>query len=110
MIGLTGDGGGQFSLNEIITAAENQLPVIYVVWNNTGHGEIRRFMDDAKVQREGVNIAPPDYTALAESMGCLAFNANTPEQFADALKAAAQAGKTTLINVNEAGLDAGYAF
>ena len=110
VIGLTGDGGGQFSLNEIITAAENQLPVIYVVWNNTGHGEIRRFMDDAKVQREGVNIAPPDYTALAESMGCLAFNANTPEQFADALKAAVQAGKTTLINVNEAGLDAGYAF
>ena len=110
VIGLTGDGGGQFSLNEIITAAENQLPVIYVVWNNSGHGEIRRFMDDAKVQREGVNITPPDYTALAESMGCLAFNAASLEQFANALRAAVEAGKTTLINVNEAGLDAGYAF
>ncbi|NVK55098.1 MAG: 5-guanidino-2-oxopentanoate decarboxylase [Alteromonadaceae bacterium] len=110
VIGLTGDGGGQFSLNEIITAVENQVPVIYVVWNNTGHGEIRRFMDDASVAREGVNIAPPDYQALAESMGCKAYQADNLEQFAAALKAAKQGGTTALINVSEEGLKAGYAF
>lgn len=110
VIGLIGDGGGQFSLNEIITAVENNIPVIYVVWNNAGHGEIRRFMDDANVARAGVNIASPDYAALAVSMGCQAFNADTLGEFADALYLAKTSAKPTLINVSESGLDAGYAF
>ncbi|MEG3765248.1 5-guanidino-2-oxopentanoate decarboxylase [Alteromonas sp. 14N.309.X.WAT.G.H12] len=110
VVGLTGDGGGQFSLSEIISAVDAHVPVIYVVWNNSGHGEIRRFMDDAKVTRTGVDIAAPNYAALAEAMGCASAKAHSLAELKAALLDAKQQGGPFLIEVNEASLDCGYAF
>ncbi|WP_339719549.1 5-guanidino-2-oxopentanoate decarboxylase [uncultured Paraglaciecola sp.] len=110
VIGLTGDGGGQFSLNEIISAVDAKIPVIYIVWNNHGHGEIRRFMDDAKVAKIGVDIIPPDYVALANAMGCQATHVNSLTELKEALNQASNLNAPFLIEVSEAALDCGYAF
>lgn len=110
VIGLTGDGGGQFSLNEIISAVDSNVPVIYIVWNNQGHGEIRRFMDDANVEKNGVDIIPPDYVALAQAMGCKAAHAKSLSQLAELLKQAHSLAAPFLIELDESALDCGYAF
>ncbi|GAB2680444.1 5-guanidino-2-oxopentanoate decarboxylase [Aliiglaciecola aliphaticivorans] len=110
VIGLTGDGGGQFSLNEIISAVDANIAVIYIVWNNQGHGEIRRFMDDAKVEKNGVDIIPPNYVALAQAMGCQAGHANDLVQLKTLLEQAKSINAPFLIELDEAGLDCGYAF
>ena len=110
VIGLTGDGGGQFSLSEIISAVDAQVPVIYIVWNNSGHGEIRRFMDDANVTRTGVDITSPDYAALAAAMGCASATVNSLEDLKASLLAAKQHAGPFLIQLNEDALGCGYAF
>lgn len=110
VVGLTGDGGGQFSLSEIISAVDAKVPVIYIVWNNSGHGEIRRFMDDAKVTRTGVDIASPNYAALAQAMGCASSKANSLADLKEALGKAKQHAAPFLIELDEASLDCGYAF
>ena len=110
VIGLTGDGGGQFSLNEIISAVDAQVPVIYIVWNNQGHGEIRRFMDDAKVAKIGVDIIPPDYVALAKAMGCQGEHVKSLEQLTQALTQAKTANAPFLIELDENAISSGYAF
>ena len=110
VIGLTGDGGGQFSLNEIISAVDAQVPVIYIVWNNQGHGEIRRFMDDANVEKVGVDIMPPDYVALAKAMGCQGEHVKSLEELTQALKQAQALKAPFLIELDEAAISSGYAF
>ena len=40
---LIGDGGLQFSLPELASAVEAQVPVAVVIWNNTGYGEIKAY-------------------------------------------------------------------
>lgn len=110
VIGLTGDGGGQFSLNEIISAVDANIPVIYIVWNNQGHGEIRRFMDDAKVDKVGVDIIPPNYVALANAMGCKGEQVNSLAELKHALTTATQHNAPYLIELSESALNCGYAF
>jgi acetolactate synthase-1/2/3 large subunit len=110
VIGLTGDGGGQFSLNEIISAVDANIPVIYIVWNNQGHGEIRRFMDDAKVEKIGVDIIPPNYVDLAQAMGCQGGKATSLAQLSELLTLAKSLATPFLIELDEAALDCGYAF
>ncbi|MEO9944147.1 5-guanidino-2-oxopentanoate decarboxylase [Paraglaciecola sp.] len=110
VIGLTGDGGGQFSLNEIISAVDANVPVIYIVWNNQGHGEIRRFMDDAKVEKNGVDIIPPDYVALAKAMGCNGAHAKSLTELSALLNQAEAYDAPFLIELDEAALECGYAF
>lgn len=84
--------------------------MIYIVWNNSGHGEIRRFMDDAKVTRTGVDIASPNYAALAQAMGCASSKANSLADLKEALGKAKQHAAPFLIELDEASLDCGYAF
>ncbi|GAB3103017.1 5-guanidino-2-oxopentanoate decarboxylase [Aestuariicella hydrocarbonica] len=105
---LTGDGGGQFSLNELSSAVEANLKVIFLVWNNQGHGEIRRFMDDKDVPQIGVNIHTPDYAALAEACGMRGANATSLAEFEQCLRDAADHDGPCLINIAEAGLVSGY--
>lgn len=66
---LIGDGGIQFTLPELIVAAENQLPLIVLIWHNQGYGEIRRYMENRALPLIGVNVAAPDFALTAQSVG-----------------------------------------
>ena len=44
VICIVGDGGLQFSLSELMTASEEKIAVIFLIWNNFGYKEIRNFM------------------------------------------------------------------
>ncbi len=105
---LTGDGGGQFTVNELSSAVEAGLKLVFLVWNNQGHGEIRRFMDDKKVPQIGVNIHTPDYVALAKACGLEAWHAGSLDEFKQRLQDALACGGPSLINISEAGLVSGY--
>ena len=69
---LAGDGGFQFTLNELGTALDAQTPVIFVVWNNRGYREIETSMLDAGVEPVGVSPAPPDFLKIADAYGVTA--------------------------------------
>jgi len=65
IIALTGDGGLQFCLAELATAKEFELPIIFIVWNNQGYGEIESSMLTVGITPIGVSPKPPRINALA---------------------------------------------
>ena len=65
VISLMGDGGLQFSLPEMGSATEAGVPVILILWNNRGYGEIEKAMVSNKVEPIGVRIFTPDFSKLA---------------------------------------------
>jgi acetolactate synthase-1/2/3 large subunit len=98
---VVGDGGFQFSLQELASARESGTPIIIVLWNNRGHGEIRSYMVSRGIAPVGVDLFTPDFQAMAAAFDCHALRANSPEDFAKALHAAAREDKPTIIEIDE---------
>ncbi len=107
VVGLIGDGASQFSLGEMASAVEAGIDVIFIVWNNHGYAEIKRFMQDAEVDTVGVDIGAPDFVAVAEAMGCVASRADSFEALEEALLRAHRDGGTQVIEVMQAALVGG---
>ncbi|QOR40859.1 5-guanidino-2-oxopentanoate decarboxylase [Billgrantia diversa] len=85
VVALVGDGGVMFTLSELATAVEQNLPVVIVLWHNQGYEEIRRYMDAHGVTRCGVDIQAPDFQTVAAGFGCLATRIGNPTELARAL-------------------------
>jgi acetolactate synthase-1/2/3 large subunit len=89
---LIGDGGAQFSLPELMTAVDERAPVVFVVWNNRGYGEIAAAMRGAGVEVVGCDPTPPDFAGIAAA--CRVPHAAIPPDAA-ALTAALDAARRT---------------
>lgn len=66
---LVGDGGFQFCLGTLGTAADEKAPVIFVVWNNHGYQEIEDYMISRGIEPVGVRPTPPNFIKLAQAYG-----------------------------------------
>lgn len=99
VIALIGDGGLMFTLGELAVAVEQRLALPILVWNNSGYGEIRDFMDEAQVPQEGVNLVTPDFVALAGSFGAAGCRIERPQQLGPAIAAALERDTPTLIEI-----------
>jgi len=105
VICLCGDGGLQFSLGELGSVAEAGEPLILLLWNNRGYGEIRDFMAARGIAPQGVALAAMDFCAIADACG---WRSARPDGFAEldaALDAAAAARLPTLIELDAARFD-----
>lgn len=67
---LIGDGGLQFSVQELASAVEAGIATAVVIWNNTSYGEIKAFMAERDIPQIGVDIFTPDFVGLARALGC----------------------------------------
>ncbi|MDD9935769.1 MAG: 5-guanidino-2-oxopentanoate decarboxylase [Myxococcales bacterium] len=72
VIALLGDGGALFTVAELAVAAQLQLPVIFIIWNNSEYREIRTMMQARDITPIGVSTGPVDFCAVAEALGCRA--------------------------------------
>ena len=102
VVSLIGDGGLQFSIAELATAVELNLAVPVLVWNNSGYGEIKRYMIERDIPTIGVDIYTPDFITIARGFGCEACKVSTREEFVEAMIDANQAERPTLIEIPEA--------
>ncbi len=98
---LIGDGGLQFTLPELASAVQAGAPVIVVVWNNAGYGEIRKYMTAHDITPVGVDPYTPDFITLAHGFGCLAHTVDDPASLAAALRQATVAQRPTVIEIRE---------
>ncbi|HVW52866.1 MAG TPA: 5-guanidino-2-oxopentanoate decarboxylase [Trinickia sp.] len=99
---LIGDGGLQFTMPELASAVEAGVPVIVLLWNNFGYGEIRKYMTAREIAPIGVDIYTPDFIALATGFGCAAISVGDPQSLVAALRQAASRSVPTVIEVREA--------
>jgi len=99
VVALLGDGGIQFTLGELGTIADAGVPVVVIVWNNKGFGEIRSYMVKHGITPEGVDLTPPDFVKVAEAYGLAATRLSDPSGLAEAVARAVASGAATLIEV-----------
>ena len=102
MICLIGDGGIQFTIGELATAVELGLPVPIIIWNNSGYGEIKRYMEEREIPPIGVDIYTPDFQTIARGFGCAAVRIEGFEHLKEELRRAAVAGGPTVIEIDDA--------
>ena len=96
---VSGDGGFKMTGNELYTIARNKLPVISIVFNNTGLGMIRQ-LQQVLFDGHYMSCAQPpllDFVAYANAFGIKAQRAQTPEQFAEAVQTALTANEPMFI-------------
>jgi acetolactate synthase-1/2/3 large subunit len=99
---LIGDGGLQFTLPELASAREAKAPIIVLLWNNFGYGEIRKYMTARDIALVGVDLYTPDFVTLASGFGCDAARVDDPLTLAAAIRKAASRPVPTVIEVREA--------
>ncbi|MFE6666792.1 5-guanidino-2-oxopentanoate decarboxylase [Streptomyces sp. NPDC057697] len=99
VVALSGDGGLQFSVQELATAVQLRLPLPVVVFDNGGYGEIRDEMVSRGDRPTAVDLPPVDLPALARAYGGHGVRADSPEALAEALRRALDTPGPTLITV-----------
>jgi acetolactate synthase-1/2/3 large subunit/sulfoacetaldehyde acetyltransferase len=101
VVAIMGDGGFGFTMAEISTAVQYQLPVIAVVIDNGAWGAEKAYQREFFGGRLlGAEIASPDYAALAKLCGAEGYRASEPGETAAALRAALGSGKPAVIHVD----------
>ncbi|WP_286240470.1 5-guanidino-2-oxopentanoate decarboxylase [Neptuniibacter halophilus] len=101
VVALIGDGGIQFTLPELASAVEAGAPIIILLWNNSGYGEIKHYMERRDIPTIGVDIYTPDFQTIARGFGCHSETAESFSQLAELLQQAARSDRPTLIEVRE---------
>ncbi|HYB11465.1 MAG TPA: 5-guanidino-2-oxopentanoate decarboxylase [Alphaproteobacteria bacterium] len=99
VVALVGDGGFQFTVGELAAAVEAKVPLIVLLWNNEGYGEIKSYMIERQIAPIGVDIFTPDFLAIAKGFGCQAARAESFEQLAQLLKSSVKRTAPTLIEI-----------
>ena len=102
VVSLMGDGGIQFTIAELICAAELELPLIVLLWNNQGYGEIRRYMEEGGLPLIGVNIKTPNFEPLAAGFGAGYRRITDKQQLLDALKTDTKGKQPIIYEIDEA--------
>jgi acetolactate synthase-1/2/3 large subunit len=101
VIALAGDGGFQFTVAELASAKEARLPVIVLLLNNFGYGEIKSYMVSKNIPPLGVDLYTPDFVMLAEAYGWETAKAGTVEDLLAMVEAASRSVEPTLIVFGE---------
>ncbi len=68
-VAIIGDAGIMFTIQDLMTAVEHQIPVVVIVFNDRGYGVERRHQDHLYGRRSGVDLLPPDFVAVAHAFG-----------------------------------------
>ncbi|MFF8612653.1 thiamine pyrophosphate-binding protein [Streptomyces sp. NPDC015350] len=99
VLAVSGDGGAMYSIAELATARQYDLPVTWLIVDDGGYGILREYMTDAfgGTAAEATELTRPDFVALAESFGVPAVR-TTPEGLtADLAKALAEPGPSVVV-------------
>jgi len=82
VIALDGDGCFQMTVQELITAATENIPVKVVVFNNGGYGMVKQWQNlfyGGRLSAVELGSTVPDYPKLAEAMGCVGLRVDHPD-------------------------------
>ena len=100
VVTLTGDGSLMMCAQELHTAAENDLDVVVVLFNDADYGIISKSMESTDGSDDGrFRWSSPDWLSIAEGYGCEGRRARTRTEVREAIDWALDADGPTLIDV-----------
>jgi len=100
VIACAGDGCFLMSGQELATAVQHGLNVVFLVFNNGMYGTIRMHQERAYPARVvATDLKNPDFAAYARSFGCWAATVRATNEFAPAFDEALATGRPALIEI-----------
>ncbi|MEU8966084.1 thiamine pyrophosphate-binding protein [Streptomyces sp. NPDC048491] len=97
VLAVSGDGGAMYSIAELATAKQYDLPVTWLIVDDGGYGILREYMTDTFGEATATELARPDFVALAESFGVPAARTTPDTLAADLAKALAAPGPSVVV-------------
>ena len=86
VLAVSGDGSSMYSISELATAKQHNVPVTWLIVDDGGYGILREYMVGAFGKATATELARPDFVKLAEAFGVPAVKV-APADVGDALKA-----------------------
>jgi len=99
VLGLLGDGGVGIGGFDIETAARYNIPVVYLLFNNSGWISPTIQKEVQPKMPSWAMLKDIRYDIIFEQMGCHTEFVTEPEQIRSALERSFSSGKTSVINV-----------
>lgn len=100
VVSIAGDGGFQFTMEEMGVAVHHGIPVQMVVFNDGTHSAVKAAQKRSYPGRfVAVDLVNPDYVKIAEAYGIEGVRADSPEQLTEALVRTRSKDEPTLIDV-----------
>jgi sulfoacetaldehyde acetyltransferase len=104
VVAIIGDGAWGMSLHEVMTAVEEDLPVVACVFNNQQWGAEKKnqidFYDDRFVGANiGREIGGFDFAEIARAMGANGIRVTDPRELRDAYAGAIASGRPSVVEI-----------
>ena len=96
VLAVCGDGGLGMSINGLMTAIEENIPIVVVVFNSSALGWVMHGQGKRAIASKFNKM---NYANIAKSMGCHGIRVESPEQIAPALKKALSGNEPTVVDV-----------
>ncbi|MEU2157838.1 thiamine pyrophosphate-binding protein [Streptomyces sp. NPDC019396] len=97
VLAVSGDGGAMYSIAELATAKQYDLPVTWLIVDDGGYGILREYMTDSFGETTGTELSRPDFVALAESFGVPAVRTTPGSLREDLAKSLARSGPSVVV-------------
>lgn len=98
---IQGDGGFMLNIAELATAVQYNVPVVVCVFNDRGYGVLRSIQARTFEGRQtGVDLATPDFAALARAMGMPGQAVKGVDEFRSAIARAVSSGGPYLLDID----------
>jgi acetolactate synthase-1/2/3 large subunit len=97
---IAGDGGFQYALPELATAAQFGINVTVLLFNDGGYGILRMLQDiNFQSHHYAVDLLNPDFGRLTEAYGLNYVLLKDPDGLGPALRRALESDRTTVVEV-----------
>ena len=101
VIAIVGDGGFLFTVQELLTAAEQKLPLVIILWNNNSLKQIKDDMQADGMETLAVDNLNPDFAALVQSCHCLWQQPKSHDDLFEMISQGLNADIPTVVEINE---------
>ncbi len=106
VIGVIGDGSSMYSIQALWSAAQQKLPITFVILNNRRYAALQDFAPvfgfSANDVVQGTELPDLDFQALATGMGCKAVRVTDPDELRAALSEALASDLPNVVEVRVA--------
>ena len=98
VVAICGDGGLSMLLGDLLTIAQEQLPIKLVVFDNSSLGMVRLEMQVAGLPFHGTEMKNPSFAALAEAVGIRGIRVENRAELSAGLEQAFAASGPVLVD------------
>ncbi len=100
VVAMAGDGGFQFTMEELGAAVHHRIPVTTVIFNDSTHTAVKAAQKRTYPGRYvAVDLVNPDYVKLADAYGIQGTRAESPEALSQALQDSKSSDMPVIIDV-----------